>query len=287
MICSCCYSNEINLNPLGLQKYAACSKCGFLFAIFPNQINSPEKILNHYRKEDPAKRVAFSKKPFFEATLKHLSSKIVKNDKIILDVGCGGGDFIEYACKKGWSSYGIEIVEELIEYARMKNGKETIFEGKLKNQYFSDNMFDAITLWDVIAIVDDFHDELSECFRILRSGGTIGIRTRNVIFQKTIYQFYRCFKKFCLRIGLKEPYVFNKYCFSSKSLKILLSRIGFQNIIITNSPLTSGDPYNHMPFHYPVKIAKIGADIISKVASLVSRGRWVTAPSLLIWAEKP
>jgi len=282
MICSCCSSDEINLNPLGLQEYAACRECGFLFTIFPNQSNSPERILNHYRKEDPIKQVALSKKFFFEATLNHLSSKTVKNEKIILDVGCGTGDFIEYASKNGWNSYGVEIVEELIECARMKIGKEKILKGKLKRQYFSDNIFDAITLWDVIAIVDDFHDELSECFRILRRGGTIGIRTRNVLFQKTIYQFYRYCKKFCLRIGLKEPYVFNKYCFSSKSLNILLSKIGFQNITITNSPLTYGDPYDHMPFHYPVKIAKIGADISSKVASLVSRGRWLTAPSLSI-----
>jgi hypothetical protein len=54
-----------------------------------------------------------------------------------------------------------------------------------------------------------------------------------------------------------------------------------------NSPLTSGDSYNHMPFHYPVTIAKTCINICAKLVFSITRGKRVIAPSLLIWAEKP
>jgi SAM-dependent methyltransferase len=287
MICTCCFSDKIELNPLGLHEYAACNECEFVFTISKGNNDPKESILQHYQMEDPHKAVACSKKKFFDLSLKYLSSKIKKAERTILDIGCSHGDFIEYSSQNGWTPLGIEIVKEAAESARKKVGNGKIFEDKLREINFCDNSFDAVTLWDVIAIVDDPYEELKECHRLLKKGGIIGIRTRNVSFQMLVYRLFYSIKNLALRFGLKEPYVFNKYCFSSKSLYALLSRLGFINFQIFNSPITSGDPYNHLPFRYPVKIAKTCIDICSKIVFLMSRGRWIIGPSLLIWAEKP
>ena len=75
------------------------------------------------------------------------------------------------ASKQGWKSSGVEIVKEAAESAKDKIGTENVFEGKLKEASFGDHSFDAITLWDVLAVVDDPYDELKECYRLLKKGG--------------------------------------------------------------------------------------------------------------------
>jgi len=218
MICACCFSDKIELNPLGLQEYAACNECDFLFTVNSSKSDLRESILQHYQKEDPHSSVACSKKKFFDLVLRYLSSKINKVEKTILDVGCGHGNFIEYTSQKVWKPLGIEIEKKTADSARKKIGKGKILEGELRELNFYDNSFDAITFWDVIAIVDNPYDELKECFRLLKKGGIIGIRTRNVVFHTSAFRLFSLIKKIALRFGLKEPYVFNKYCFSSKSL---------------------------------------------------------------------
>lgn len=287
MNCICCLSKKIESNPVGLKQYLTCKKCGFLFSSNHSKSNLQELILQHYLEEDPHRAVAFSKKKFFDSALKYLSANIVKEEKTILDVGCGYGYFIDFASKKGWKSSGVEIVEEAAENAKDKIGAENIFTGKLKEANFCDNSFDAITLWDVLAIVDDPYDELKECYRLLKSGGKIGLRTRNVYFQKSAYLGYRAFKQFFSKLNFKEPYVFNKFCFSAQSVQILLSRLGFRDVKISNSPLTLGDPYKHSHYSLPIKMLKVLTDLVSRMVSLISGGKVIIGPALLIWAEKP
>ena len=286
MNCICCSSKKIEFNPLGLKGYATCKKCGVLFLTDYSNSNNRKLLLNHYQNEDPYRAVAFAKKNFFCSALEFLSFVITNSDKAILDIGCSHGHFLEYALKKGWKTSGVEIAKKPAESAKNRIGVANVFEGKLKEANFSENSFDAITIWDVLAIVDNPYDELKECYRLLKEGGKIGLRTRNVHFQKIAYMGYKHFMKIFSKIGLKEPYVFNKFCFSPQSIKILLSRVGFKNIQIDNSPLTIGDPYRHSHFSLPIEIIKAATDITSKMVSLISCGKVVIGPALLIWADK-
>jgi len=287
MNCVCCLSEKIEFNFAGSKQYLTCKKCGFFFSANHSKSILSEFILQHYLEEDPHRAVAFSKKAFFNSALEYLSGNIAEKERKILDVGCGYGYFINFASKKNWNPSGVEIVKEAAEYAKRKIGTENIFEGKLKEANFCDNSFDAITLWDVLAIVDDPYDELKECYRLLKSGGIIGLRTRNVYFQKFAYQIYTALRNFFLKLGFKEPYVFNKFCFSAHSVKILLSRLGFQGIKINNSPLTFGDPYQHSHYSFPIRMIKLSTDLVSRLVFLITGGKVIIGPALLIWAEKP
>jgi SAM-dependent methyltransferase len=231
--------------------------------------------------------VSLSKTSFYKTVLDYLDNEVAQKERSILDIGCGYGYFLELALKRGWRSFGIEVVGDAVKSSQDKIGEKKIFGGKLKEFNLDNDAFDAISLWDVIAIVDNPYEELKECFRLLNNGGIIGIRTRNASFQKWVYRVFGLIKGIALRYGFKEPYVFNKYCFGRKSLYVLLSRLGYTDIKITNSPLTSGDPYNHMPFNFALKFAKICLNICSKIVYFITRGRCLMAPSLLIWAQKP
>jgi len=287
MNCVCCDSAEINQNSIESDKYYSCNNCGLLFAESCNPKESIDSLRNHYGNDDPHESVSHSKRNFYKSVLDYLSFKIDRKKKKILDVGCGFGYFLDMASKRGWEPSGIEVVQDAVKICGDKFGYENVFKGKIMEASLPEKYFDAITLWDVLAIVDNPFVELKECNRLLKKSGIIGIRTRNVVFQIFVYRFFNLIKKIALKYNLKEPYVFNRYCFNSKSIHALLTRAGFVNIEICNSLLTSGDPYSHMGFQFPIQLTKSFLNIISKLIYKTSKGKLLIGPSLLIWAEKP
>ena len=285
MECICCKTTKIKTKLIFDRTYFYCCKCRLLFYKQRGGENSVDKIKRHYKNIDPFEEVANSKRIFFKKALEAL--ELPKKNKLILDIGCGYGHFLALAKNRGWKIFGIEIVEHALQELNNKYGSSNRFFRSLEEGQFNSHFFDAITLWDVLVIVDDPSKILKECHRILASGGKIGIRVRNVMFQKFAYGCYALVKKIALKFGFKNPSVFHKYCFSPKSIYHLLSRLEYTNIKISNSPLTSGDPYSHSKNQFLVKSTKLTTYLISKFVFWITKGKILIGPSLLIWAEKP
>jgi len=245
-----------------------------------------KKLSRHYDSIDPHKSVSTAKKKFFSYVLNHLGHSNARK-RSILDVGCGYGYFLEMASHKKWRTKGVEVAKIAVEESRKRFGDKNIFYGTLREAEFDDDSFDAVTCWDVLAYVENPAGELKECFRILKNGGKLGIRTRNVALQILLYRLYSFFRKPLLFLDSKKPYVFNYYCYSKSSLYLLLKRLGYTNIQIKNSPLTRGDPYGHLELKKIISIIKYLIACMSEIIFRLSNRRWVLSPSLLIWAEKP
>ena len=287
MNCICCNSRVIKPSPFFLKNFYLCRDCGL---IFQNQADidiHTNNIVHHYQDIDPHQAVAISKKIFFKFALNYLGSKIGISNRKILDVGCGYGDFLKMALKKGWEPNGVEVAENAAIAARLELGEKNIFQGMLNKANYKDNYFDAISLWDVLVMVNNPFEELKECHRILKKNGIIGIRVRNIVFQKLIYCIHLPFKKIYPKLGIKHPSVFHSFCFSPRSIQKLIQKSGFKTIRIENSPLTSGDPYAYGINRVPVQFIKAFIHLISNFVFAISRGRLIIGPSLLIWAEKP
>jgi 2-polyprenyl-3-methyl-5-hydroxy-6-metoxy-1,4-benzoquinol methylase len=261
--------------------------CGFIFHSSGEERSIQHNLADHYENIDPHEKIAVSKKLFFDFALNQLSVKTEQKKRKVLDIGCGYGYFLELAKERGWNVSGIEIVESAIQAVRRKFRDQNVFYRSFGKASFSKNCFDAITLWDVLLFINDPYTVLRECHRILKTGGVIGIRVRNVTFQKLAYITYLVLKRIGLNTVIKNPSVFHLYCFSPNSIHHLLSRLEFKNIQITNSILTSGDPYSHSKSLRLVKLTKVLISFISKFVFRISRGKWIIGPSLLIWAEKP
>ena len=287
MKCICCNSDKVKASSILPNNYSYCSNCELLFTRKTNLCDLRKSIVSHYQNVDPHGSVAYAKKGFFKVVLDYILANSSGEGKRILDVGCGFGYFLELASERGLEPFGVELSETAANASKLKFGAGKIYHGDLATATFGDEQFDAITLWDVLAIVENPYDELNECYRLLKGRGIIGIRTRNAVFQIIVFRLFKPIEKMALRFGIKRPYVFNRYCFSSRSVDYLLSRIGFININIGNSPLTSGDPYNHIRFKNPAKLSKGCIDICTKLVAFMSRGRRLIAPSILIWAQKP
>ncbi len=287
MRCICCLSDRTTNRPFGLDGKRGCLDCGVIFDMGAQKNEIQESDIYHFKNIDPHLKVGESKRYLFNSALDDLSLKIGKERKSILDVGCGFGYFLELASKRGWKVSGVEIVGSAVRDARARVGNQNIFQGTLREAEYPDNSFDVITLWDVLFHLQDPFQELRECLRVLRERGFIGIRVRNVVFEVMAYRIYSTIKKMAPGLRVKTPYAFHRYCFSSNSLSRLLHRVGFTKIQITNSPLTKGDPYGYTHIKMLVQVTKGLLDFISGVAFLISGGKRIIGPSLLVWAQKP
>jgi SAM-dependent methyltransferase len=95
----------------------------------------------------------------------------------ILDVGCATGLFLAEMQKLGgWQAYGVEPGAEAAAAAVRAHGFE-VHVGDLTSARYSDHMFDAVTLWDVLEHLHDPLGMMREVRRILRPHGILVMRT--------------------------------------------------------------------------------------------------------------
>jgi SAM-dependent methyltransferase len=245
-----------------------------------------EKVAVHYETVDPHRQVAHSKEFFFKHVLERLGKPNIGLSSL-LDIGCGYGYFLQAAAGEGWRVAGIEIAPAAAEAAARTVGRRNILAGTLRDAAFPDENFDAVTLWDVLVFSDKIEKDLSECFRILKSGGTIGLRVRNVTFQKWLFLACLPFIPLMRRFNIRSPYVFHPYNFSVAAIRHLLERLGFVDIQVLNSPLTLGDPYGSRKTDRLIGGVKTMVASAADALHWFSGGRWIVGPSLLVWAAKP
>jgi SAM-dependent methyltransferase len=105
--------------------------------------------------------------PFYESGEKGL----------IVDVGCGKGDYLKIIGDMGWQVLGIEPSPVAASMARRKG--LNIFEGSLKEAKLPDSCAEYITLNHVIEHVFDPLSDIEEAFRVLKPGGKLVMRTPN------------------------------------------------------------------------------------------------------------
>ena len=95
----------------------------------------------------------------------------------LLDVGCGGGDFMLRMRGRGWTVTGVETDPVAVERAR--NRGLDVHQGQVAGAALADSTFDAITMSHVIEHVHDPRDLLVRCRRLLKPAGTLVMLTPN------------------------------------------------------------------------------------------------------------
>lgn len=134
----------------------------------------------------------------------------------LLDVGCGSGQFLFLIKHAGWQVKGIDFDPQAVAAARQLGLDVDL--GGLDILSGQQDAFDAITLSHVIEHVYNPADTLKQCFRLLRSGGTLWIETPNL--ESTGHGLYgRNWR------GLEPPR--HLVLFTWISLKSLLEQAGF------------------------------------------------------------
>jgi len=137
----------------------------------------------------------------------------------LLDVGCGGGDFIATMRDLGWKVSGVETDPVAVERARGRQLDVRL--GDLDSAHFADTSFDAISLAHVIEHVHDPGRLLAECRRILEPNGKLAITTPNASSWAHRH-FGRDWR------GLEPPR--HIHIFNPKNIRLILEEAGLQPV---------------------------------------------------------
>lgn len=137
----------------------------------------------------------------------------------LLDVGCSTGSFLLMMQRSAqWQVQGVELNEHVARLAVEQRGLK-VFPGRLEDAEFADQLFDAVTMWDVLEHVHDPLATLSEIHRILKPGGLLVVRVPNLASWDA-----RLFKRYWA--GLDAPR--HLYLFTPQTLVQSIEQAGFQ-----------------------------------------------------------
>jgi ubiquinone/menaquinone biosynthesis C-methylase UbiE len=161
-----------------------CSGCGF---IFTNPRPNQQEIAKYYQSEEYISHTNSSKgiqnklykiarSMAIKSKLKLINSLSV-TDKVLLDYGCGTGEFLAAAKNNGWAAQGMEPDPG----ARQQgiNNHQLNVSSPDDLHLIPDNSINVITLWHVLEHVHLLKETLKAFNTILKSNGYLIIAVPN------------------------------------------------------------------------------------------------------------
>jgi ubiquinone/menaquinone biosynthesis C-methylase UbiE len=141
---------------------------------------------------------------------KIVSQMNINENYNILDIGCGGGEFIRIVSKKyrNIKLFGIDISEDAIEIAIKNNRNENIIFSKsdIGKMPFENNYFNIVTAFQTYYHWNNIKNNLKEIYRILNNNGILIIVAElyKVNYHMTEYKKEEEIKKLFTEIGFKN-----------------------------------------------------------------------------------
>lgn len=244
--CNLCKSDQYSvmyrLNRMGFNlRIVKCKRCGFVYLNPKPTAVGIKKLYNeaYFKGEGFDKGVNYVENLKYKKGIDFINQDRLKNiekfanKEKILDIGCGFGEFLDVAKKRGWDAYGIELSKFASDVAK-KNFKLNVFKGTLEQAKYPAETFDVATMFEVIEHLTDPVHILKECNRILKKKGIIIIQTGNV--ESISAKLY----------GKRWPYFLagHLHYFSKKTLSKMLEKADFKLIKVYN-----GDEISFKKFH--------------------------------------
>ncbi len=159
-----------------------CQQCQFLLT---NPRPDPNSIINYYKSDSYVSHSNKSNSPvnfIYRLVRAHtLKQKLSLLNRYalhgnLLDYGCGTGHFIKHAQSRNWAVKGIEPDSEARQIAGGLVGLENVYQSL---DGFTQNSFQAITLFHVLEHVHDLVDTLSLLVNLSTQQGVILIAVPN------------------------------------------------------------------------------------------------------------
>ncbi|MBM9499013.1 class I SAM-dependent methyltransferase [Leptospira sp. 201903071] len=167
-----------------------CRRCS-LVQVSPQP--SPEEVASYYSEEYFLKRSDRGYDNYFSDGVRNEISRVfalnlkdldfesweknLPSSKRSLDVGCAAGYFVDYMQQRGWDSYGMDIAEAPVKFAKEKLGLKVEQKDFLEWKEGESEKFDLVTLWASIEHLHKPKETLEKIYTHLKPGGRIILST--------------------------------------------------------------------------------------------------------------
>jgi 2-polyprenyl-3-methyl-5-hydroxy-6-metoxy-1,4-benzoquinol methylase len=221
--------------------------------------------------------------PLFLHTLKQIGQ--YKQSGRLLDVGSGGGFFLKHARDHGYTPYGVEVDEDGCVVAR-RHGGLNIVHGTISQAQFENDFFDVVTILNVLEHIDSPSDLLNEVRRVLKPDGLLVVSVPNLIFGLGLLRFYDIVSRVPRVRDFRNDFgVFHvpehHYFFSPATLKAMLTKLGFQNIKVSNAVPINNPGY---PLWTAVKYLSYW---VSNAVTFATAGALIPNYTITVTARRP
>lgn len=256
--------------------YVRCHSCGLIYL---NPRPDSEEILSYYpagyEAYLPIQTLSVVERWQKKRALRMLSRFVsqYQSSGRLLDVGCGTGDFLKEMQNLGWEVQGVEPDSQSVATARKIYGLD-VFAGPLSTFQAPEEVFDVVTMWDVLEHLPSPKSALQQIYRWLRNNGYLIFSIPNLqSFDANLFGTYW--------IGWDAPR--HLYLFPISTLINLLNTIGFN--IITQCCFTGGQGSFWLSLHFLIKEKIVGEK--SRMSLFDGRNWMLRLPlSIIIWPYK-
>lgn len=98
-------------------------------------------------------------------------------EKQLLDIGCGTGDFLKIAKDDQWDVFGVEPNSKARQIANQKTNNSVVDTNQLLQ--LTSNRFDVITLWHVLEHLPKLEEQIAQFESFLKPNGRLVIAVPN------------------------------------------------------------------------------------------------------------
>lgn len=172
---SALHSNDYRLGSATLYSLVMCNLCG-LVSLHP--LCQPEDLASVYPDWLWKNEVEHQRhnQDRLHQTIRLIQQCHPKTG-LLLDVGCGVGNFVSIAGSKGWQARGIEVSTSQVTYAKARGLNVELCEDFLT--YTPQDSFDVITFNHVLEHVPSPRAYLTHALKCLKPGGILVIAVPN------------------------------------------------------------------------------------------------------------
>jgi len=154
--------------------------------------------------------------------LAFIEEQVLLKDKMVLDIGCGGGILTEALAQKGAKVTGIDLSAKSLEAAKNHQGNLSIDYQLISAEDFAlqkPESFDVITCMEMLEHVPDPASIIQSCYQLLKPQGKLFLSTINRNLKS--YLFAIVGAEYILKLLPKNTHDYAKFIKPSELAKCL------------------------------------------------------------------
>jgi len=153
-----------------------------------------DELIEYFNKAAPLRDQWKRRNRAYYEDLLRLLRFIIPQDKCILEIGCGTGDFV--AALNPRRGVGIDISSEMIRIAKEKFPKHTFIEMDAENLYFTEK-FDFVIMSDIVGHLEDVQKAFERLHTVIDEKSRIIVNYYNFFWEPIL--------RLAEKAGLKMP----------------------------------------------------------------------------------